>query len=205
MRDHTTHQSSQEIAYGYCHCGCGQKTPLASRTYSARGVFKGEPNKYIIGHTTKLPDCPPELGPNPSGICLCGCGQPAPIATTNNPRYGQIKGLPMRYVHSHHMRRPVAERFWEKVDKRGPDECWEWTANRYRNNYGCFMLKAGTSIPAHRFAHILTHGSIASDILVCHSCDNPPCCNPAHLWPGTPKENAQDMIAKGRQNRTRKR
>lgn len=93
------------------------------------------------------------------------------------------------------------ERFWSKVDQSGgPGECWPWTAARKRGGYGMFRVGNGMR-KASRVALELTCGSVPPGLFVCHSCDNPPCCNPAHLWAGTAKDNHTDMIAKGRGNR----
>jgi hypothetical protein len=94
----------------------------------------------------------------------------------------------------------LMERFWSKVDKRGPDECWEWRGHRLRAGYGRFgragRFPCGQS--AHRISWFLTNGPIPDGFVIRHSCDNPPCCNPAHLIAGTYKENTADMLAKGR-------
>lgn len=92
---------------------------------------------------------------------------------------------------------PVSDRFWTKVDVRSDAECWEWTGHRRPSGYGWFNFD-GQPMNASRAAYIITHGPIAEGLVVCHSCDNPPCCNPAHLWPGSTKENAMDMVQKGR-------
>lgn len=91
----------------------------------------------------------------------------------------------------------IAKRFWSRVDKRSPEECWLWKGRRHANGYGSFDL-GGRPHQASRMAFTLTKGD-PGDLHVCHSCDNPPCCNPSHLWLGTPKDNHADMIAKGRQ------
>lgn len=137
----------------------------------------------------------------PYGYCHCGCGQLAPITPNNNATLGYVKGQPRRFIHGHNhpkRKRPTAEqRLWGRVEKRGPDDCWEWQGNRDSRGYGRFRLE-GKSIGVHRAAYILTHGPISADRVVCHRCDNPACCNPAHLFLGTTKDNVQDMIQKGR-------
>lgn len=77
----------------------------------------------------------------------------------------------------------------------GPDECWPWKLYRDRDGYG-YNKWAGKNTGAHRIVFFLTHGIWPE--LVMHSCDNPPCCNPAHLLAGTQKLNALDRAAKGR-------
>lgn len=87
------------------------------------------------------------------------------------------------------------ERFWSKVE-RGPD-CWLWTASRYTVGYGQVWYN-GKITGAHRVAWELTHGPIPDGLYVCHTCDVRACCNPAHLWLATQKDNLRDMTAKGR-------
>ena len=88
-------------------------------------------------------------------------------------------------------------RFWAKVDKAGPDDCWEWNAGRTGSG-GYGVLKAQRRyLRASRLAYILTHGPITPvNQVVRHSCDNPPCCNPAHLLLGTQVHNAGDREAR---------
>lgn len=89
--------------------------------------------------------------------------------------------------------------FWSRVNTKGPEECWEWETTSGPNCYGGVGLwGTGKKTSAHRIAYAFTHGEVADGQPVCHSCDNPPCCNPSHLWAGTQADNVQDMIRKGR-------
>lgn len=91
----------------------------------------------------------------------------------------------------------LEERFWEKVDKRGDDECWNWIANKGKTGYGMVWFGKGF-LRSNRASWIIHFGNIPKGMLVCHKCDNPSCVNPAHLFLGTSKDNAQDMLSKGR-------
>jgi len=86
-------------------------------------------------------------------------------------------------------------RFWTKVDKSG--DCWLWTAARWDTGYGQFMV-GGKLRGAHRVSYELAKGPIPAGMLVCHTCDNPRCVRPSHLWLGTVRDNAQDAARKGR-------
>ena len=87
--------------------------------------------------------------------------------------------------------RPAHERFWEKVDRRGDDECWNWTASCHPPRYGQFGIRHGVIVRAHRFAYELLVGPIPEGLHLDHLCRNPSCVNPAHLEPVTPGENVR--------------
>src|SRR4249920_2252189 len=92
---------------------------------------------------------------------------------------------------------PIEQRLWAKVIKAGENECWLWNAHCNACGYGTIQLD-GRSLLAHRVVYEITHGSIPVGMNVLHRCDNPACCNPAHLWLGSQVENIADMNAKGR-------
>jgi hypothetical protein len=92
------------------------------------------------------------------------------------------------------------ERFWAKVQRGGPDDCWISATNRRR--YGQFSVD-GKAVLAHRFSYALVHGPILDGLHVLHRCDNPPCVNPTHLFLGTNADNMRDREAKGRGNQPR--
>lgn len=99
-------------------------------------------------------------------------------------------------------KRPVEERFWERVEVRGEDECWPWLRLDGSPTEGRGQLWIdGANEYAPRVSWALAYGPIPDDRFVLHDCDNPSCVNPAHLFLGTQRENMLDMEAKGRRAR----
>ena len=101
-------------------------------------------------------------------------------------------------IYVRHPRKSIEERFWSRVDKLGENECWNWLGSKLRGGYGNLNIDGGT-FQAHRVSYILHFGEIPDGMLVCHTCDNPPCVNPKHLWLGTHLDNARDKVNKHRQ------
>ncbi len=89
--------------------------------------------------------------------------------------------------------------FWGRVNVRGPTDCWQWKGTSSAQGYGIIQFFTGVNQRAARIALCLaTRQSYYHDLLACHHCDNPGCCNPAHLFWGTPKDNTHDAMRKGR-------
>lgn len=84
--------------------------------------------------------------------------------------------------------------FWGRVTVTDPGSCWEWRGRRKsKMGYGAFQDRA-----AHRLAYELVNGEIPDGLLIRHVCDNPLCCNPRHLIPGTAQDNTNDALRRGR-------
>lgn len=108
-------------------------------------------------------------------------------------------------------RAALEERFWSKVRRGLREECWEWTRHRHvKWNYGHFRWRNPINgknevINAHRVAFYLTFGYLPE--MGCHTCDNPPCCNPVHIYDGDAATNGADKAnrkrARGKGDRQR--
>lgn len=92
-----------------------------------------------------------------------------------------------------------AEAFWARVACGRADQCWLWTGPLHYKGYG--EIAKSRAVPerkSHRVAYHLSKGPIPRGMVVMHSCDCPPCCNPNHLGIGTARENVLDSVRKGR-------
>jgi hypothetical protein len=94
------------------------------------------------------------------------------------------------------------EWFWSKITNSDPNGCWEWQGCRSRQGYGRLSVHENQKWGfAHRYSYFLVYGIDPGELCVLHRCDNPPCCNPAHLFLGTRVDNNFDRYIKGRSRR----
>jgi len=135
-------------------------------------------------------------------VCRCDCGRETEVIGTRLVTGRQRScGCMMGFKG-----RPLADLFWTKVS-RGPG-CWNWTGHLNRKGYAVVTAVGHPELVAisktkrvwlaSRVSWVLTHGTVPSDKLVCHRCDNPACVRPSHLFLGSHQDNVDDMVKKGR-------
>lgn len=104
---------------GLCQCGCGQTTPLAKATSARSNIVRGEHLRFARGHQNfrhRKSDAPTTIEPpNPSGLCMCGCGEKTPIAKKTSYRRQLIAGEHVRFIagHNGHTRRGAMAYQWK--------------------------------------------------------------------------------------------
>lgn len=137
--------------------------------------------------------------------CIKECKNPSLALGLCNKHWRRNKkyGSPVAIRHhaGMYIGMPAEDRFHGRYRK-VPSGCWEWTGCRDGDGYGSFKGDV-RGIPyqrAHRFSYALHKGDVPKGMHVCHTCDNPSCVNPDHLWIGTNRENMHDKIAKNRHN-----
>jgi len=107
--------------------------------------------------------------------------------------------FPMEDIVNHrelNITKKMLKRFWSKVEM--TDGCWTWKAFKNKQGYGRFGIAAGQCVNAHRVSYTIKNGPIPQDLFICHTCDNPSCVNPNHLFAGSRQDNIDDMMIKKR-------
>lgn len=135
----------------------------------------------------RAPRNTPAVPPNPSGLCMCGCGERTPLARHSSTERGWVRGEPIKYVPTHGAR----------ATRRGPDYvvdpatgCWEWQHQTIRNGYGRGSF-GGVAKLAHRHYYEQARGPIPDGTELDHLCRNRRCVNPEHLEPVTRATNTR--------------
>jgi hypothetical protein len=155
-----------DIPFGYCQCGCGQKTNIAKK--SSRGVKKGQPCRFLHGHN-------PQKRVRQIRLCKFGCGRPA----RENIKDGKFKGYYKTCgICKMTPGRSAEERFFKKI-KKLENGCWLWTGYTRRDGYGQFHDKK--VVYAHIWAYKHFKGEIPRGHELHHRCENRACVNPNHL------------------------
>jgi len=138
----------------------------------------------------------------PYGECQCGCGADAPIAKLTNMKYGHSAGEPVRFLptHTRGPKRSASEKFWQFLEPGDSGSCWLWRGRINDGGYGVLSHSEDgkTQLFAHRLSYIIHFGEIPDGLWVLHKCDNPPCCNPNHLYAGTAQDNMDDVVERSR-------
>ena len=193
--------------YVECRCECGNiievnKYKFESGHTRSCGCLKGKPIINLVGHKYGILTVISYEGKDKkySNItlwkCLCECGNKI-IARQSNLRNGHTKSCGCSRGFDYKYDERAKKRLMKKIKINHDTGCWEWQAATARHGYGATIYK-GKLIPAHRLFYLLYKGKIENGLYVCHSCDNPCCVNPEHLWLGTQKDNMKDMVKKGR-------
>lgn len=126
-------------------------------------------------------------------LCKCDCGNENTVSS-QHLRENQVKSCGCWFDKSEELLlKEAKERFFSNIEK--SPNCWIWKG-AFSKGYGMMFYKK--HLKSHRFSYFIHKGNIEKDKLICHTCDNPSCVNPDHLYQGTPQDNMNDKIKRNR-------
>jgi hypothetical protein len=141
------------VPYGFCMCGCGLATPMSTSTSRARGYSRGRPVAFVRGHGHRLKhrlEAERLDEPNPSGLCMCGCGEKTTLARQSHTALGWVKDKPIRYL-PNHAGRPLTKEQETVV------------VTRYEHGETCAQIGAALGVGRQGIAAILERHGIIRD------------------------------------------
>lgn len=162
---------------GKCMCGCGGDAPIAQTTNKRRGYVKGEPTKYIRGHSSYKYERTWDHS-QPLPLCACGCGGQVTLSKLTDPKRGTIAGEPNKFLHGHH---PKPEPTWGVEDHGYETPCWIWRGHIDNRGYGRLNVSGYRGMLAHRWMYQSRVRELTSKESLHHLCSVKACINPDHL------------------------
>lgn len=180
---------TDSIPLGFCQCGCGQRTRISDRTHNRYGYVKGQPRLFVKGHCSHRPGRSPYATiepPNPSGLCMCGCGLPTKIAPKTVSRLGWVKGHARPFVKGHRLgqrsRTEITDADYQVEDRGYSSPCWIVPLATHPDGHVSLKMRGERKArKAHRIMWEQKRGPIPQAHDVHHLCEQPPCVNPDHL------------------------
>jgi len=146
-----------------------------------------------FGRWLVLERAPPGRAKASRWLCRCDCGTEKVLH-----RHNLVGGRTLSCGCAND--RSLEERFWEKVERRGPDECWPWLGSTAGGYGRLFSMEGGLRKveTASRLSYEIARGPIPKGVEVLHECDNPPCVNPKHLHLGMHTDNMREASERAR-------